>query len=355
MVTSTAIELKPRGIIELFDQAIRLYRNNFLKFVGIIAVAQVPLQLIQLIINVFFYSSIINSSTSDYTALTAMSTGTSLITVVVGVLSFIFVTGLATAALTRAIVDSYLGEEVSIQGSYEKIKGSWGSLLGAMLLVALLSIPLMIWFMVPCIGWFTGLGMLFFAGIVVSPLIAPIIVIERRDATNAIRRAWEMARRRFWWLVGFFMLLMLFNLLVVQGPVQIVAMWLQSSLLQGASAANLASTTALQSISTSVLTLFLSLLYLPLAATCATLAYFDLRIRQEGFDLALMASQDSEAPVNALELAAHAPAIPDGPLVTKEELSYFVLISLMAVAIYFIVFALLMGAFMAAMGPTYLP
>lgn len=40
MLAESEMTLKPRGIGELFDQAIRLYRNNFLKFIGIIAVAQ---------------------------------------------------------------------------------------------------------------------------------------------------------------------------------------------------------------------------------------------------------------------------------------------------------------------------
>lgn len=350
MVSGTAIELKPRGVMELFDQAIRLYRNNFLKFVGIIAVAQVPLQIVQLIINIFIYQGAVNNPNTDPTAMAYQSLGSSSVTLLIGLLSFVFVSGLATAALTRAIVDSYLGEEVTIKGAYQKIKGSWGSLLGAMLLIMLISIPLFIWLLIPCIGWFTGLGMMFFIGVVVSPLIAPVIVIERRSATDAIRRAWELARRRFWWLTGFFMLLMLFNLLVVQGPVQMVAMAIQSYLMGGASAFNVASNTALQSISASVLTLFLSLLYLPLASTCATLAYFDLRVRQEGFDLALMAGQEGDAPVNALELAAQAPAIPQGPLVTKEELSYFVLVSFMAFAIYIVVGGVFMGIAMAMLG-----
>lgn len=355
MVSGTAIELKPRGVMELFDQAIRLYRNNFLKFVGIIAVAEVPIQFVQLIINVLIYRGAVNSPDSIYdpSAMAYQSIGSSLLTLVGFILSMIFVYGLARAALTRAIVDSYMGREVSIKSAYQGIKGSWGSLLGAMLLVLLLFIPLLIWTLIPCVGWFTGGGIMFFITLVVSPLIAPVIVIERSSAGDAIRRAWEIARRRFWWLIGFFMLLYLFNMLVVQGPVQIVAVAFQSYILQSASELNIASSTALQSISTSVMTLFLSLLYTPIATTCATLAYFDLRMRQEGFDLALIAGQEDNNPVDVMELAAQAPAMPQGSLVTKEELSYFVLLSFIAVALYIVFVAIIMAitfAFMGSMG-----
>lgn len=34
--------LRPLSLGQLFDQAIRLYRRNFWKFVGIIAVVQIP-------------------------------------------------------------------------------------------------------------------------------------------------------------------------------------------------------------------------------------------------------------------------------------------------------------------------
>jgi hypothetical protein len=348
MVYDTGIELKPRGVMELFDQALRLYRNNFLKFIGIIAIAQVPIQLVQMLLNLVVFQSMGNGSEA-YTANLAMLGG-STITLIISILSYIFVAGLATAALTRAIIGRYLGEEVTIFGAYEKIKDRWGSLVGALLLVSLASIPLLIWALVPCIGWITGFGMLFFLALVVTPLIAPIIVIEGRGASRAIRRGWELARRRFWWLTGFFLLLMLFNLLVVQGPVYAVTAAITGIFVQGAESANLASSSALQTIVTSLLALILSLLYVPLSATCATLAYFDLRVRQEGIDLALMAGQGDGVPVNAMALAGESPAIPAGPLVTWPEMANFALVSLIVAVFYGILYAALMVFIFAAYG-----
>ena len=348
MVYDTGIELKPRGVMELFDQAIRLYRNNFLNFIGIIAVAQVPIQLVQMLLNLLVFESMQGGSQVDTVNYAAL--GTSVITFIISILSYIFVAGLATAALTRAITGRYLGEEVTIFGAYGQIKDRWGSLVGALLLVSLLSIPLLIWAFIPCIGWVTGFGMLFFLALVITPLIAPVIVIEGRGASRAIRRGWELARRRFWWLTGFFLLLALFNLLVVQGPVYVVTAAITGVFAQGAEVANLASSTALQTVVTSLLALILSLLYVPLSATCATLAYFDLRVRQEGFDLALMASQGEATPVNALELASEAPAIPAGPLVTWPEMGNFALVSLIVAGFYGVLYAVIMAIFFASFG-----
>ena len=48
MTVSPVPQLRPLGMGQLLDQALRLYRRNFLKFVGIIAVVQIPLGLLQL-------------------------------------------------------------------------------------------------------------------------------------------------------------------------------------------------------------------------------------------------------------------------------------------------------------------
>ncbi len=349
MIANTAVEFKPHGIMELFDQAFRLYRNNFLKFVGIIAVAEVPLQLVQMALNFLVYKGAL-SGANNTTYSSLPTSGVTLVTVVIMILTYIFVSGLATAALTQAITDTYLGEEVSIGSSYRKIKGRWGTLLLAMFSISLLTIPLLIWTIIPCIGWLTGFGMLFFTTLVISQLIAPIIVIEQRSSGSAIRRAWSMSRRRFWWLIGFFLLLALFNMLVVQGPVQLVTLAIQGTILRGAFTANLFSAAALQSISTSLLTLILSLLYIPLASTCATLAYFDLRVRQEGFDLALMANQAEQEPLTAANLARQAPAIPRERLVTTKELGSFVLVTLIMAGIYAVVVGIGTAAVMLASG-----
>lgn len=345
MISDYELVLKPRGVMELLDQAIRLYRNNFLKFVGIIAVAQVPIQLVQMVINILVYQGTTGSSDFSNTGFQAL--GSSLVTLLSAILSYIFVSGLATAALTRAITGSYLGEDVTIFGAYEHIKDRWGTLLFALFLVGMLGIPLLIWALVPCIGWVTGFGMVMFLGVVIAPLIAPIIVIEHLDAAPAIRRGWELARRRFWWLTGFFLLLGLFNLLVVQGPVYVVTAALAGVIAQGADSANLVSSGALQTITSSLLALILSLLYVPLEATCATLAYFDLRVRQEGLDLTLMTRPDGGDPASALDLIRQVPQAVQSSIITWQEMGYFALVSLILAGFYGIFYAILMVFFFA--------
>ncbi|RPJ51596.1 MAG: hypothetical protein EHM21_02340 [Chloroflexi bacterium] len=354
MLSESVTSLRPRGIGELFDQAIRLYRNNILKFIGIIAVVQIPIQLIQLIISFLTYGSvfqnILENQSSDPEAVLQMwgqmvpGLGGSFI---VGIISFILVQGFAQAALARATADSFLGEDTGIEQAYSKIGQSWQSILLALILLGLLCILLLVWTIVPCIGWLTGAGMLFFALTVILQLIAPIVVIERCSGSQALRRAWDLSRRRFWWIVGYMLLLSLFSLIVVQGPVSIITMVFQSQVAAGKDPASLFT---MQTIVQSLSALVLSLLYQPLQMACATMAYFDLRVRLEGFDLALMANQSSEQPSPAVEVAGQAPAAGNGPLITWPEIGYFAGMSLIGVGLYFllVLFVMILGGIFSA-------
>ncbi len=78
--------------------------------------------------------------------------------------------GIATAALTWAVADHYMGKSTSFLGAYRKVGRSWLGLIGAMLLAFIISIGLFVWLLVPCIGWLTGAGILAFFWLAITPL-----------------------------------------------------------------------------------------------------------------------------------------------------------------------------------------
>ena len=49
-MSSLATYLKPLSAGQIFDRGIRLYRNNFLTFIGIIAIMQIPIGLTFLVL-----------------------------------------------------------------------------------------------------------------------------------------------------------------------------------------------------------------------------------------------------------------------------------------------------------------
>ena len=60
METSALPALRPLGPGELLDQAIRLYRRNFLTFIGIIAVVYVPVMVLQTAATTLMSSSMLD-------------------------------------------------------------------------------------------------------------------------------------------------------------------------------------------------------------------------------------------------------------------------------------------------------
>ncbi|MBN2004807.1 MAG: hypothetical protein JXA21_15725 [Anaerolineae bacterium] len=150
------VQLRPRGIGELLDQAVRLYRRNFFTFIGIVAVMQIPLTLISTVVTRYTNTSTRFLSQSEQIERTGIMLGGFLILMVA---SFVL-QGIVMAALARAIADNYMGEKTGFMDAYRKIGKDWPRVLAALLIGGLIYFGLVIWLIIPCIGWFTGLGAL---------------------------------------------------------------------------------------------------------------------------------------------------------------------------------------------------
>lgn len=348
MTTSLSPVLRPLTLGEILDQAIRLYRNNFANFIGILAIPYIPLIILQTGTSYLMTSSLVafdpNGSTSPSLFGPSYWLG-ALGTLITYFLQFIFIQGVATAALTRAVADNYIGNRTDIFGAYRALGGSWFRLLLTILLAFLLGLVLIVWMLLPCVGWFTGPGILLFLFVIIVPLIAPVIVLERHGAWDSLRRAWTLSRSRFWWMLGFAFILYLFSQIVISGPTALAGFLLQILLPSSASSF---SYPLLSTILQSLVTMVFSLLYLPLQLTAITVVYFDLRIRSEGLDLALQtAEQTALAEENRPVFLPEITPAPQGSLITWSEMGYFVLITFGFVALYFLILVVFFGAAMA--------
>ena len=338
-MTALTNNLQPLSMSQLLDRAIRLYRNNFLIFVGIVAIAQIPATIVNMIglwlapTPEFGFDP--TASVADFWLQFFESSGFGNNPGVwIGRLVTLLLVQLATAAMTKAVAENYLGHKIGLLQAYRKIGRSGFTLLLATFAAIFFIIALFIWWViVPCLGWFTGLGMIFFFGLVVLPLVAPVVVLEQRTPLQAIQRAWELARRRLWWLIGFMLLLGIFGQLVVTGPA-ILSVFVVNSVL-GSSVDDTTSTLIQQ-----VISLLLNLIYLPLRLTCVTLLYFDVRVRTEGFDLAVLALTDA---VDSEAVQMTAPALDKNALPKWEELGYFALITIAFVVLYIAVILVILA------------
>jgi hypothetical protein len=325
MTNSEGSMLRPLSPGEILDQAIRLYRRNFLTFIGIIAMVQVPLTLVQLVFSLLSLNNSLQvlespatSTPSDlFTPSYFIGIAGSLLTTLLGV---ILVQGIATAALTRAIAENRLGHKIGILEAYKRIGSAWLRILGALLLIILIDLALLVWFLIPCVGWLTGLGMLTFINFAVFPLVSPIIVLEGKNPHPAMRRAWDLARRRFWWMLGFVVILYLFAQLVISGPAMLLSWILGLALPQQL---GIGSGTLIATMINSLVTMLMGLIYLPVQLSAITLLYFDLRVRTEGFDLLLRANEEASPGADILLLTSQAPPPASDAIITVREWGYF--------------------------------
>ena len=325
--------LRPMSFGQLLDRSFRLYRQNFLTFVGIVAAMVIPVYGIYLVFSLLSIPNIAdaierldNLSPTDNpltlfaTQMQATGSGNSYL---LSILSFFLIQGIATMALVKAIEDSYLGRPADILGSYGKIAGILGPIFIVLIIEILFFIVLIVWFFIPCIGWFTGLGMLIFASIVIFPMVPITVVVENQRAFAAIRRAWDLARRRFWWVLGYVLLLSVLAYIIMVGPsalLSIGTLYMQETVLSGFDAAT---RIVIQTSISQVISMFMQMLYLPIQITAITVMYFDLRVRTEGFDLAMLTAEAAASEGETAPATPQAPAMTHSPLITGTELGYF--------------------------------
>jgi hypothetical protein len=188
--------------------------------------------------------------------------------------------------------------------------------------------------LIPIIGWFSGIGLVIFLTVVVAELLPATVVIEKRMGLEPISRAWNLARRRFWWLLGFAFVFFIFNLLVVYGPVILL-----SSVLNVVISIGTEHGTVIGSLISNVIGSLLQILVLPVQLTAWTLIYFDLRVRTEGFDLALSTLETPEG--EAIDISRLPVPASQQKWLTTDDIVKFVAISLGLLGI----IALIVGIF----------
>lgn len=333
--------LRPLRLGELLDQAIRLYRQNFLTFIGIIAVVYVPLMVLQTASSALLSSSMLRGFSTPEEIFTNSAYWIGMLsTIILALVQFILVQGIATGALTRAVADNYLGRKTSILDAYRGISKSWLPLLGALLFIGLMFIIFTLWWIIiPCIGWFTGLGMIVFLMAAVNPIVPSIVVLEGQGVVDSIRRAWSLTRRRFWPVLGYIFVLYLFSLIIVNGPLAITNVAL-AQLLQ--SFDDPTTTLVVTSIIQAIVSLVFILIYYPLQMTAFTLIYFDLRVRTEGFDLALLTMNKSELMDPSQAMATPVP-LSNERLITGADLGNFAILTLVGAGLYIFLISFIMG------------
>ncbi|WP_420631455.1 hypothetical protein [Candidatus Leptofilum sp.] len=287
MNQTNLLNLRPLSVGELFDRAFRIYRNNFGIFLGIMLLTQIPIYLFNIVLTTVAETAPNLTVGSNFENLF----GTAIIASIIALILSIIFFQIGSAALTKAVSDSYLGRKIGYWESFQRMGNSWATLIFASIVAGFivfgLAIPVIILFFIPCIGPILGFIGAFIVGAignVLISLVTPVVVLERKGAIASVRRAWELAKHRFWWAFGYLFLLGLLSGLVILGPTAVIE-FLFATILGDTSS-------FFQIIVEQTSNSLLSAVFMPIRLAAITLMYFDLRIRFEGFDLAVLSATD---------------------------------------------------------------
>ncbi|MCA9899561.1 MAG: glycerophosphoryl diester phosphodiesterase membrane domain-containing protein [Ardenticatenaceae bacterium] len=286
MNQNSPLDLRPLSIAELFDRSFRLYRKHFGTFLGIMLITQLPI----------YVFGIATATVENQAAVAGFA-------IIAAILTLVF-TQIGAAALTKSISDSYLGRTITFRESFERIGGTWFTLIFASILAGLVVGGVIIPFYCMFTFLFTplsrtslvgpiilGVGFVIVGAIanVLISLIPPVVVLEKKGPMDSVKRAWEIAKKRFWWSLGYLFLLGILSLLVISGPVALIQFLFETVL----GDTSLLFRTIVGDTASSLL----SAIFMPIRLAAITLMYFDLRIRFEGFDLMVL-SAASDAPLD---------------------------------------------------------
>ncbi len=160
-VEQTLPELRPRGIVDLLDATVRLYRRHFATLLGVSAVLLVPFGIASTIGWYYYglafeplitYTAPLDGFRPDVPQMIVAAIG-----ILVSLLIAWIVGPLCQGALAITISEQYLGRSITIGEAYRRARPYWGSLflvslvlgllisvgpLAGMLLGALVGVPL---------------------------------------------------------------------------------------------------------------------------------------------------------------------------------------------------------------------
>ncbi len=266
------VALLPRGVGEVVDTAIALYRRNWKLLVATAAVVVVPVQLLSSFANRNFLSQIGDAFRSIQKGLTPTTTGGTGIGSPGGLLALLALPFL-TAALATAAASCYMGRPITPGRAWRATMRRFWAILGLGLLRFLLIVVGLFFFLVP--------GILLYIRLLVAPVA---LVVEGADPASALERSWRLTGGQWWRTCGVQVLKVvlflaayvlietpIFLLSLVAGPVGWLLLGLGGSLVQ--------------------------VLAFPFLVAVAVVIYFDLRIRKEAFDLAVTAQRVQSARV----------------------------------------------------------
>ena len=265
------LDLRPLSVGEILDRTFTLYRGNFLLFLGICAIPQILLLIVNLA-QVFFKVPVKQGKTA---AIAQMSAGMGIAAVILGLLVIVvwlIVHLFAQGATVIAVSELYLGRTITISDSFRRMRGEAGNLFGVIMLNGLATGAAFILLIIPGIYVMCRLA-----------VCIPAALIENLGPRTSLERSFELTKDNAG--RAFLIILLYFALSFAAGA--LFAAPFQFMMFLSAAKSHpetLRMWMALTQIGSTIATTLVT----PVLTIASAILYYDLRVRKEAFDLQMM-------------------------------------------------------------------
>jgi hypothetical protein len=276
-------QLRPLGIGEMLDAAIKIFTRHWRPLVLSVIGLVLPVQILGVLVTASIAPESLDITTTETGVSRDEETEFFVSQFAVGLLSFLSVL-LATATCFKAVADAYLGVEPDWRRSLKFAARRLPALVG-LAIVGFLAVTLAtVLLILPGIWLFVRYA-----------VAVPALLLERIGPVAALGRSFRLVKGRWWATFG--ALLVGYMLASIVGAIVQSVLVLVPSLLADGNTVALAFGSAVGGTVGAVITT-------PYSAAVVALLYFDLRVRKEGLDLQLLAEgagvrRDPDAPLPA--------------------------------------------------------
>ncbi len=262
--------LSPRTVVQLIDRTFRIYRDNFLLFIVLLAVVAIPSALVVQAVNYSYATSrLLRTAATDYTV----------VLLLIGLVQFVL-TSLVNGIITFTTSEHLLGRKLPFAEVFAAVRRRLWPLVGSIILVVVLLIGVVIALYAGAFvcrgGILLAVPPLLYIGMAVYFFLVPVMILENVGASRGINRSMKLAKERFWPVFGLAVGIYVITLIVNAALGTGLDLVLDAANLNYSVVAVLAGQV-------------LALLTAPILPIGLTVMYYDTRIRLEGLDLALLA------------------------------------------------------------------
>lgn len=293
----------PLSLGDLFDRAIRFYRAYFHELILFPLLCITPFFLLNGILQltappatIFRWSALVNNPFLIFRLLNATGANTRSLFILTNLQ--LAVSSFVGLVLTVQIVHLWQGKTLGVKASIGEAKryiwryvkfifllGLIGIGVGIVLFLLLLLLFMATNFSSRLLAPLTAILLIitFLLIMVRWAVVSAVLIVEGVGTTAAMRRSRQLTQGLYWRTLAFFIISFLLGYLLSNLP--IILLNAAAALLVPDSLANIigSARTMLQG--------FMLILVLPLTTTFHVLYYYDLRVRQEGYDLLLQVQQ----------------------------------------------------------------